>query len=498
MKLTYVNGAFILIDKDGKERKLEIKSANRFRRYADKRARNVINRAFVKTYPLTVALPDFLDPHQKEGISWVLTRSRSYLAHAPGAGKTCQAIVAALLADGQGQTVFIVPPSLTVNWEREIMLWTAWAGIWPSITIVPETRKQDNAAWRADFIICPDSMLTKLWVLRALVKIKKKLVAVDEASRFKESTAQRTIALFGGRLKNGSSPGLIQDARHAVLLDGSPMPNRSMELWAPTIAMAPETIDFQSQEEFGFKYCGAKINDYGRWEFKHSSNDIELRNRLQRSYMHVVPEERLGHSERKRSILFMNEDARSPLHKGWERRHLKRINFNDIDEDMSQGDIARYRRELGERKIPWVARYISERLKSKNEAVLLFAWHREVVMRLSERLDCFPHGVVMGGTAEHFREKHFADFQAGKIKLLIMNIAAGGRGHNLQRADRVVFAEFSWSDETNKQCEKRASRKGRDKDLPVRCDYIVSPGSMDEPILEGVFRKAVSTKRVIG
>ena len=79
-----------------------------------------------------------------------------------------------------------------------------------------------------------------------------------------------------------------------------------------------------------------------------------------------------------------------------------------------------------------------------------------------------------------------------------MNIAAGGRGHNLQRADRVVFAEWAWNDETNKQCEKRASRKGRDKDLPVRCNYIVCPNSMDEPILNAVFKKTESVKKVIG
>jgi hypothetical protein len=67
----------------------------------------------------------------------------------------------------------------------------------------------------------------------------------------------------------------------------------------------------------------------------------------------------------------------------------------------------------------------------------------------------------------------------------------------LQAADRVIFGEFSWTDETNKQAEKRASRRGSTKSV-VRCDYIVAPGTLDEPVLTSVFRKAANVKRVIG
>ena len=65
------------------------------------------------------------------------------------------------------------------------------------------------------------------------------------------------------------------------------------------------------------------------------------------------------------------------------------------------------------------------------------------------------------------------------------------------RADRVIFAEFSWTDETNRQAEKRASRKGSDKEF-VRCEYIVSPNSMDEVVLQSVFTKQKRVEKVIG
>jgi len=271
-----------------------------------------------------------------------------------------------------------------------------------------------------------------------------------------------------------------------------------MELWAPVYALDPETIDCMDQRDFGFKYCGAKLNERGNWEFNHSSNELDLHQRLRKTFMHVVPEEMLNHPERRRSLLIMDQDARSPAHKSWERKHLQSLKLNEIDEDASQGQLAHFRRELGIRKIPWIAKYVSERLKNKSEQILLFAWHREVCIGLAEALKKHDPGLVIGGTSGERRERIFETFQSGEKKLIIGNIQAMGRGHNLQRADRVIFGEFSWTDELNKQCEKRASRRGRDQQDFVRCEYIVSPASIDEKVLNANFTKEKRVRRIIG
>lgn len=475
----------------------DIKVAAIYKRFADLSAKKILRRAFIEEYERpTSPLPSFLDAHQKDGINWVLTRSRCYIAHAPGAGKTCVAILAADYTNEPGHAVFIVPPSLTKNWEREIYKFS-WAKEDAHVSILSTTHLKDEMDWNANYIIVPDSMLTKSWVLEKLIHIKKKFVAVDEASRFKEHSSQRTIALFGGQVKNGlKSPGLVFDSKHVALLDGSPMPNRPMELWAPTFAMCPEAIDFMQFEQFGFRYCGARIGDFGRWEFKGSSNEEDLRRRLREKFMHVVPESVLKHSERMRSILYLNKDVRSRAHKKWESK--THFNLDNLSEDLSDGHLATFRRELGIRKIPLIAQYVTERLEAKNESILLFAWHREVCVGLQKALSKFNADLIMGGTLDHARELYIDRFQKGKTRILILNIAAGGRGHNLQKADRVVFGEYSWTDENNIQCEKRASRKGRDENLPVRCDYLVSPNSMDEMILNAIFRKQKSVKEIMG
>lgn len=524
MTLTFIDGKFQLTRKRGEPKPHEgwdcvselvhqtssIKAAKRYRAFADERAERVFARVLVARYKQPIRpLPAWLDPHQRDGVRYILAGSRSYLAHAPGAGKTAQAVVAALWATVQAgagrQSLFIVPPSLTVNWAREVMKFWEWAqrpgtssGHWPAISIIPESKHQAFAGWAASFLICPDSMLHKPWVMKELTARKFRLIAVDEASRFNESTSLRSVALYGGQKGKFKSPGLIQNAKHAVLLDGSPMSKRPIELWAPIFAMAPETIDFMSRQDFGFRYCGAKMNDFFQWEFKGATHQEELRQKLQASFMHVVTEDKLDHAERQRSMLFMNHDPRTPAQRRWERRHLSQLKFEDIDEGMCRGDIASHRAELGLKKTKWVVDYVSSRLKEKGESILLFAWHREVVWELFLALSDYKPAMVRGGTPQAEREKAFADFNEGRTKLVIGNIGAMGRGNNLQKADRVVFAEYSWSDELNRQCEKRASRRGRDSSLPVRCDYVVLPNSMDEIILNSVFTGASNVKRIIG
>lgn len=477
---------------------IHLRAAAAFRTFADGIAEKILNRAFQAHYDLPGLPPlPLLDDHQRAGLEWVLQRKRSYLAHAPGAGKTAVAILAACFAQGPGQAVFIVPPSLVTNWERETLRFTEWAGVWPAIGIIGRSDDQAAVAWRADFLIVPDSMLTKPWVYERLRAMKKKFIAVDEASRFKEPAAERSLAFYGGRNEAVSYPGLYQRARHVVFLDGSPMPNRPIELWAPTFALHPEAIDCMDRDDFGYRYCGAKPNERGVWEYNWSSHEAELREKLRRDFMHVVTEEELPHPERLRSMLYLNADLRTPEMKTWEKRHLGKLLESEIDEDAGQGEVAALRRELGVSKIPGIAAYARERLVGKDESVLLFAWHRDVCEGLVEKLSKFNPGLVMGGTSGASRERDFDHFQRGKKKLLVINIAAGARGHNLQAANRVIFGEYSWTDETNRQCEHRAARRGSEQ-MFVRCDYIVSPGSFDERVLASIFTKQKRVKRIIG
>lgn len=484
---------------------LDLKDAYKFREFADERAERVFSRCLVKFYGDGRDINyNLLDKHQNDGVNWILSRSRSYLAHAPGAGKTAQAIIAAQIVLQtlpplhNKKALFIVPPSLSTNWVREMHKFLTPRPQESDTAVVPLSQNKEEMNWDATFIICPDSMLTKSWVLRRLLSLDFCFVAVDEASRFKEASSERTKALFGGQLKKGRSPGLIQKASWAVLLDGSPMPNRPLELWAPVYAMAPETIDFMEREEFGMRYCGPTMNGFGQMEFKFSSHEKELREKLTKTFMHVVSESELEHPERRRSFLYINKELRSMKQRQLETSKFSYKSFEGTNETHSNGELASYRKEIGLLKVKWVANYIRSRLiTNRQEQLLLFAWHIEVIERLANVLRDFTPGVVVGSTPKIEREDIFKRYQNGGCQLIIGNIAAMGRGHNLQNTDRIVFAEYAWSNETNVQAEKRASRRGSNREF-VRCEYVVMPGSIDEAILRAVMRGQSRVKKIIG
>lgn len=474
----------------------DLKAASMFKAFADELAQKVFNRTFQRHYDLPpLSNLDFLDPHQLAGVRWALSRSRSYLAHAPGAGKTAEAIVATFMARAfiLHRSVFIVPPALVVNWRREIdkfskLLSPQYEGM--LVETPPQSALREEMNWSADIIIIPDSMLAKGWVIEKLEEIRSlNTLVVDEASRFKESSTIRSRVFYGGVVGARRHPGLFQKARHTIFLDGSPLLNRPMELWAPTYALHPEAIDCMSQHDFGFRFCGATLTERGTWEFKHSSREAELKAALQKDFMHVVTEAELSHPERRRSMVFLGGQ-----YKAWER---KNIDLSDVGEELSRGQMASTRKAIGLAKIPWAAKYVFDRLDGTDEQILLFCWHREVAEELAGRLSKFRPKVIIGGTSNIDREEAFEEFQEGKRRLLIGNIQAMGRGHNLQRATRVVFAEFSWTDENNKQCEKRASRRGSEQ-TSIRCEYLVAGRTLDEVVLNAIFTKESRVKKVIG
>lgn len=473
----------------------DLGAAAAYRECANDHAEKVFNRLFQTHYALPKLPPlPGLDPHQLEGLKWCLHRKRSYLAHAPGAGKTAVAILLACIAQGSGQSIFVVPPGLALNWENEILKFTAWLGVWPAVGIVGRSDTQDRVAWRADFLIVPDSMLSKAWVYDRLQKIKKKVVAVDEASRFKDPVAERSIAFYGGTSGGQRYAGIYQTARHVVFMDGSPMPNRPIELWAPTYALHPQAIDCKSYDDFGYRYCGAKPNERGQWEYLYSSHEEELKRKLQNDFMHVVMEDQLTNPDRLRRMVWMDQDVRTAEYRDWQAAHIPP---RDFAEHQSEGEVARFRKELGMRKVQWVADYVAQRLYTKSESILLFAWHRHVVEALVKALAKWKPRHIYGKTPPEMRERAIAEFQSGKCQLLILNIATAGRGYNLQRANRVVFAEWSWTDELNKQCEHRAARRGSEEFI-IPTDYIVAPYSLDHVTLRAVFSKQKRVKRIIG
>lgn len=497
MKLTFEQGKFVLQKGDQRQTTSDIKAAARFRSVADGKAKMIFEKLMLRDYVIPAGGPTLtadLFPFQVNlGIPHILSKNRSCLAHDPGLGKTAQALGAVSMKEGR--TLIVCPSFLKINWAREITKW--WPKI-PRVAKVLESPKQVDMDWTADFVVTSDAMLLKPWVRDGIKKQDFRFIFIDESQRFKTPSASRTIALFGGKTKIMQSTGLIYKAEHVSALTGTPMLARPIELWPMLYAMAPETIDFMSYEEFGFKFCGPVRNDYG-WTFLGSHNEEELKERIRKKFMQVIHRHDVLPElpEKIREIIYVEDDNRYADLKKLDTELLKDLKRRDYEPPATLGDYAKARHANGLAKVTWVKNYVQDLLlHDPRERIILYAYHRDVVQDLARYLAAFKPRVINGGVPPETRVEIEDEFQGGKCRLLIGNIQAMNLGLTLTAATRVVFAEYDWTPSQNEQAEDRANRIG--SKWSVYCQYIVFPNSIDEKILESVIKKQETIKKVIG
>jgi hypothetical protein len=110
--------------------------------------------------------------------------------------------------------------------------------------------------------------------------------------------------------------------------------------------------------------------------------------------------------------------------------------------------------------------------------VVIFGWHHVYMDRVAERVG----GVVLSGnTPEARRRTIIADFQAGKIPILICQIKAAGLAIDLSAASHVAFGELHWSEVDHRQAEMRI-RGPLQRASHLTYHYLMVKRSVDEHI----------------
>jgi SWI/SNF-related matrix-associated actin-dependent regulator 1 of chromatin subfamily A len=489
--LTFEDKQFVLEEAFHKTPISSIKEAARFKSVADSKAKNILKRYLLTRLPVPSGgfqFPPELFPFQRNlGIPHILKHNRSFIAHAPGLGKSAQAITAVSMKPGK--TLIICPAFLVNNWAREI---TKWSNGFPTIS-----KGTDHGTnWDADFIIISDALLLNPRVRAKISKHHFKFIFIDEGHRFKTPDASRTVALFGGKTKKISSRGLIYTAEHVSILSGTPMLNRAIELWPILYAMAPETIDFMEYEEFGFHFGGPTRNEYG-WQFLGSSNEGELKARIQKDFMQVLKKEDvLPDLPKKIREVILVDEVLPPKVARLDNELLRRLGDN-FEKPPTLGEYAVIRHELGLRKVDFTSKFVAHILESdESEKIILYAYHRDVVEMLRQGLSKYSPLVINGGVEMDTRTAYEDAFQNGKSRIIIGNIHAMNLGLTLTAATRVVFCEYDWTPSNNEQAEDRANRIG--SKWSVFCQYVVFPYSIDEAILKATLIKDERIKKVIG
>lgn len=103
--------------------------------------------------------------------------------------------------------------------------------------------------------------------------------------------------------------------------------------------------------------------------------------------------------------------------------------------------------------------------------------------------------VLDGRTSTTDRQSAIDAFQNGEAKVIVMSIAAGGVGINLQSASNVIFVELPWRPGDVDQAEARAWRMGQKNSVTTY--FLVGLGTIEESIAKILDAKREVTNAVV-
>jgi len=442
-------------------------------------------------------------PYQEEGIRAMLGRKGTLLADDMGLGKTVSAI-GLINADPDIKKVLIVcPKSLKLNWLNEIEEWLVKRGTFSVDVVTYEGISKIGMAFYD-------------------------LLIVDEAHYVKNEGSLRTQRILKA----------AKWSKRVLLLTGTPMESRPMELWTLLRIVDPkewdpagavkkrnkETKRLESTkvgegENAGFwayarRYCDAKQVKHGRgnsdknwhWDFSGASNLGELQVRLRAGCMiRRLKSEVLKQlpSKRRRVIVLPSigegDDDLIPnlTFENFDAAVRKLYSDKVLFEEYSKRRLAQ-----GLAKIPQIVEYVLSALEGGGK-VILFAHHGDVIEGLKTGIDAGlsqPGAeyslnlltgysqVITGKTHVADRGKAVYDFQNNPMcRVLIGSIGAAGVGLTLTASSHVVFAELDPVPGKMTQAEDRAHRIGQEECVLI--DHLVWDRSLDSRICKILVKK---------
>lgn len=453
---------------------------------------------------MTLAMPA-LYKYQVEDVAALAVMPRHILAHDPGLGKTAIVIRALCKRFGKYDAPrFLVVCSKTAmqTWQAEIKTWDLRATHRPVVLLPDGSRARKIALARyADGWLVINREALRLFI-DDLVAIDFSAVVVDEVHHFRSrpiqknksgaNRSQATAALF--RLKAST-----RYAISATLTDGDPR-----DLWPTLRWLWPKS--FGSYWAWALKYCEFEDDGYSMYgTYKQPQNAERMRARLAPLMLRrtkaeaapdlpplietIVPLE-LSPAERKHYDE-MESDMLTVFETGTFSASSKVAQLTRLQQ------LATFYAPLGSTKLDWVMDFISGFPQGKQ---LVIASHfREPLFELSRHLSAcgITTAMIIGGALG--RGAVVSDFQAGKIRVLLMTISSGGESITLSAADTMIALDRTWSSIEWTQLVSRLHRNDEKTKThqSINVYSLVAMQTIDEEVQTLVERKIQANDQMI-
>lgn len=433
-----------------------------------------------------------LMPFQREGVEFALRqRGRVLIGDEMGLGKTLQAIAVAVAYRAQWPALIVVPASLKYSWADELEKWVPRLNPWDLCMV---KSRNDVAGLGKPLVLATYGMFTDTSpVMNHFREHPPRLVIVDECHALKSRDAARTKALVP----------LLEQARHCVLLSGTPALARPAELFTQVGALRRDLFG-KSFWAYAKRYCNARRRFWGM-DTSGASNLDELHEKLQEVMVRRMKRDVLQQLPAKRRQRVRVE--LSAAQRKLVQPHLDAIEAEfatlrggpggeaDLETLLSARHEARRLlmaayKATGEAKLPAVRDYVRCTLEGSDGKVLVFAYHRAVVQGLAQMAARARVGFIRidGDTPTCDRQEQVRRFQDDPaVRLAVLSMTAAGQGLTLTAASTVLFAELHWTPGVLVQAEDRAHRIGQE--CAVNVSYLVAKNSLDAHLWRCLARK---------
>lgn len=449
--------------------------------------------------PIPTGFTGELRPYQKAGLDWLhFLHDFSFggcLADDMGLGKTIQVLAFLLSLKEQGKmdapTLLVVPKSLLANWQREAERFT------PELRILEyygNTRSKEASIFDGYDIVLT-TYGTMLRDIKYLRSCRFHYAVLDESQAIKNPLAQ------------SSKAARLLQAKHRLVMTGTPVENNTFELWSQFAFINPGllgSLDYFKQE------FASPI------ESRKNETTAKLLQRLvfpfilRRTKEQVAPEL----PARTEKILYTDlEPAQRRLY-NQTREHYRRQLLGAIEsEGMNNARMQILEGLLRLRQICIHPSLVDsafhssaakfdliletlQTLQTEGHKALVFSQFVQVLSILRKELDVrkIPYTYLDGQTRK--RQEKVDEFQQKpNIPFFLISLKAGGVGLNLTAADYVIHIDPWWNPAVEMQAADRAHRIGQDK--PVFIYKIIARDSVEEKILRLQVQKRALVDQLI-
>lgn len=439
-----------------------------------------LSSAPIDELPLSPELASRLRDYQREGVAFLIERSRwapgVCLADEMGLGKTVQAIALLEARASLGPQLVVAPTSVVANWVDEL------ARFAPALEVRVhrgESRRERLVGLGPGCVVITSYDL----LLRDRADFEGLSFAtqiVDEAQMVKNATTGRAKAVAG------------IDATFRVALSGTPVENRLGDLYSLFHLLAPGL--FGSWPRFRARFA-VPIERYQKEERAEALRALIAPFVLRRTKELVAPElpartEVVHHVELSKAEKDLYDAAV---------RKARRAIGKQRDDEASRtvrilAELTRLRQlachprlviedsTLESSKLHALLDLLGD-LLPRGHRLLVFSQFTRHLALVREALDAaaIAHLDLDGSTPAAERARRVAAFQRGDAPVFLISLKAGGTGLNLTAADYVIHLDPWWNPAAEDQASDRAHRIGQQR--PITIVKLVSQGTIEEAVL---------------